>query len=42
MKSAFDDEEPYELTELGKKFVHYVFTDIVPKIEKPSDGSPVA
>jgi len=32
MKSAFDDEEPYELTELGKKFVHYVFTDIVPKI----------
>jgi hypothetical protein len=33
MKSAFDDEEPYVLTELGKKFVHYVFTDIVPKIE---------
>lgn len=35
MKSAFDDEEPYVLTELGKKFVHYVFTDIVPKIEQP-------
>jgi hypothetical protein len=33
MKSAFDDEEPYVLTELGKKFVHYVFTDIVQKIE---------
>jgi hypothetical protein len=32
-KSAFDDEEPYELTELGKKFVHYVFTDAVTKIE---------
>lgn len=33
MKSAFDDGEQYELTELGKQFVHYVFTDIVPKIE---------
>jgi len=33
MKSAFDDEEPYELTELGKQFVHYVFSDIVTKIE---------
>ncbi len=33
MKSAFDDEEPYELTELGKKFVHYVFSDMVKRIE---------
>lgn len=32
MKSAFDDGEQYELTELGKQFVHYVFTDIVQKI----------
>jgi len=32
MKSAFDDEEPYELTELGKQFVHYVFSDIVKRI----------
>jgi hypothetical protein len=33
MKSAFDDLEPYELTELGKQFVHYVFSDIVKRIE---------
>ena len=33
MKSAFDDEERYELTELGKKFVHYVFNEIVPRVE---------
>lgn len=33
MKSAFDDEEPYELTELGKQFVHYVFSEIVKRIE---------
>lgn len=38
LKSAFDDEEGYELTELGKQFVHYVFTDIVPKIEGDADG----
>lgn len=34
MKSAFDDEEPYELTELGKKFVHYVFAEIVKRLEE--------
>ena len=33
MKSAFDYEEPYELTELGKQFVHYTMNDIVPRIE---------
>lgn len=33
MKSAFDDEAPYELTELGREFVHYVFSDIVKRIE---------
>lgn len=32
LKSAFDDEEPYELTELGKLFVHYVFTEVVKKL----------
>lgn len=32
MKSAFDNYEPYELTELGKKFVHYTMDDIVPQI----------
>jgi len=32
MKSAFDEEELYELTELGKQFVHYAMTDLPPKI----------
>jgi hypothetical protein len=36
MKSAFDNEEPYELTELGKEFVHYVFSDIIRRIENLS------
>jgi hypothetical protein len=31
-KSAFDDKEPYELTELGRQFVHYTMNEIVPKI----------
>ena len=33
MKSAFDDEEQYELTELGKRFVHYVFSEIVERLD---------
>ena len=33
MKSAFDTTEPYELTELGAKFVHYCMEDIVKRIE---------
>ncbi len=33
MKSAFDDEEQYELTQLGQQFVHYAMTDLPPKIE---------
>jgi hypothetical protein len=32
MASAFDDEKEYELTELGKQFVHYTMTEFVPKI----------
>lgn len=32
MKSAFDEEEQYELTKLGQDFVHYVMTDIPPKL----------
>jgi hypothetical protein len=32
MKSAFDNEEAYELTELGKQFVHYTMTDVAPQI----------
>lgn len=33
MKSAFDREELYELTELGQQFVHYAMTDLPPRIE---------
>lgn len=30
MKSAFDDTERYELTGLGRQFVHYVMNELVP------------
>ena len=30
--SAFDEEDFYELTELGKQFVHYAMTDLPLKI----------
>jgi len=33
MKSAFDNEEKYELTQLGQQFVHYAMTELPPKIE---------
>jgi hypothetical protein len=33
MKSAFDDDEQYELTALGEQFVHYAMTDVPPKLE---------
>jgi hypothetical protein len=39
MVSAFDDQEGYELTELGKQFVHYAMTDLPPKIEFSDDIS---
>jgi septum formation inhibitor MinC len=35
-KSAFDESEPYELTELGKQFVHYAMTDLPLKIAAQS------
>jgi len=38
MKSAFDDSEQYELTELGQQFVHYTMNEIVPRIGRP-EGS---
>lgn len=31
--SAFDDEEQYELTELGGQFIHYAMTDLPLKID---------
>ncbi|MGV8017879.1 MAG: hypothetical protein AB2L26_06800 [Ignavibacteria bacterium] len=32
MESAFEDTKPYELTELGKQFVHYSMTEIVKRV----------
>lgn len=34
--SAFDDDKQYELTELGKQFVHYTMNEIVSKIGNSS------
>jgi regulator of replication initiation timing len=31
-KSAFDSQEQYELTELGKQFVHYTMNEVVPRV----------
>ncbi|WP_284124396.1 hypothetical protein [Parerythrobacter aestuarii] len=33
MKSAFDREDPYELTELGQQFVHYAMNELAPRLE---------
>jgi hypothetical protein len=40
-KSAFDEEEQYELSGIGKQFVHYAMTDLPLKIGAPKD-SPAA
>ena len=32
MKSAFDNDEQYELTELGKQFVHYTMNELVSQV----------
>lgn len=37
--SAFDEEDGYELTELGKQFVHYAMSDLPLRIEFRSDDS---
>jgi hypothetical protein len=42
MKSAFDDGEEYELTGLGQQFVHYAFSDLVPRIESGERTSGVS
>jgi hypothetical protein len=36
-KSAFDDEEQYELTALGKQFVHYAMTELTLKLRYHPD-----
>ena len=35
--SAFDEDEGYELTELGKQFVHYAMSDLPLRIEFKGD-----
>ncbi|WP_155798632.1 hypothetical protein [Sorangium cellulosum] len=35
MKSAFDDQDEYVLTDLGKDFVHYALNEVVPKLPAP-------
>jgi hypothetical protein len=35
MASAFDDEKPYELTELGTQFVRYTMEGVMPRISAP-------
>ena len=42
MKSAFDEDEQYELTALGDQFVHYAMTDLPPKLEFKMDESKTA
>lgn len=32
LESAFEDSKPYVLTSLGRQFVHYTMTDLVPRI----------
>ena len=45
LTSAFDDEDEYELTELGQQFVHYAMTELTSRIsysyEAPSSGETV-
>lgn len=38
MKSAFDDDEQYELTELGKQFVRYTMDEVMPRIAAPTEN----
>ncbi|MDB5659369.1 MAG: hypothetical protein JWS10_1984 [Cypionkella sp.] len=38
VKSAFDDDEGYELTALGKQFVHYAMSEITTKLEYRDDA----
>jgi hypothetical protein len=42
MTSAFDDEKRYELTELGKQFVHYTMNEIVPRLSGDRPNVPGA
>lgn len=37
-KSAFDDEKQYELTELGRWFVHYTMNELVPRLAESTSS----
>jgi hypothetical protein len=37
VETSFDDQDGYELTQLGERFVHYVMTDVTKRIGGPSD-----
>lgn len=39
MKSAFDNQERYELTELGKQFVHYTMNELVSQVGQQPSGA---
>ncbi len=38
VKSPFDASDPYELTELGRQFVHYVLEEVAPQLSDDSRG----
>jgi hypothetical protein len=40
LKSAFDDSDRYELTELGRQFVHYTMNEVVLRIGTEPDTMP--
>jgi hypothetical protein len=42
LTSAFDDDKPYELTELGTQFVRYTVEGVMPRIAGPSGAGPQA
>lgn len=39
LESAFEDSKPYVLTELGKQFVHYTMTEVVPRLDNGNESS---
>jgi len=41
LTSAFDDEKPYELTEIGGQFVHYALDEVIPRLAASDSKSGV-
>lgn len=40
LESAFEDNKPYELTQLGTQFVHYAMTELVPRLGAGASDAP--